>query len=64
MSFIGIHGMIYFIAACGFLLSAFIGLRVLRRKAVPIEHRDGFKDIPMSSIASANLDPRAINSAD
>ena len=63
MSVIGIHGMIYFIAACGALLSAFIGLRVARRKAVPVDTRSAFRDLPISSLASGKLDPRGTGNA-
>lgn len=58
MSAVGIHGMIYFIAACGIVLSIFIGFRIAGRKAVPVETRLGFMDLPITSLASAKLDLR------
>lgn len=59
MSVLGIHGMIYFLMGCGAVLLLFVGARVIRREPVPIDARDDYRNVPISSLESARLDPRA-----
>lgn len=63
MDVIGAHGLFYYAAGIGGALALFVSWRMTRRSPVPVDLRDPFVNLPATSPAIADLDPRSDGAA-